>query len=57
MGSPKQEEQQVTPCPLTMLTPPELSALHIPSSGAMPMVVPLNVFPLLGRPPERRAEG
>lgn len=35
--------------PLTMLTPPELSALHIPSSGAMPMVVPLNVFPLPGK--------
>lgn len=28
------------------LTPPELSALHMPSSGAMPMVVPLNVFPV-----------
>lgn len=34
---------------LTTLTPPELSALHIPSSGAMPMVVPRNVFPLLTR--------
>lgn len=33
---------------LTMLTPPEFSALHIPSSGAIPMVVPLNVTPLQG---------
>lgn len=31
---------------LTMLTPPEFSALHIPSSGAIPIVVPLNVTPL-----------
>lgn len=37
------------PAPLTTLTPPELSALHIPSSGAMPMVVPPKVFPLPGQ--------
>lgn len=29
-----------------MLTPPELSALHMPSTGARPTVVPWKVRPL-----------
>lgn len=31
---------------LTVLTPPELSALHMPSTGARPTVVPWKVRPL-----------
>jgi hypothetical protein len=31
---------------LTMLTPPELSALHMPSTGARPTVAPWKVRPL-----------
>lgn len=35
-----------SPAELTMLTPPELSALHMPSTGARPTVVPWKVRPL-----------
>lgn len=42
--------------PHTTLMPPEFSRLHIPSSGAMPIVVPLNVTPLSHREKTRETE-
>lgn len=43
----KESEERRRTAPLhTTVMPPEFSRLHIPSSGAIPIVVPLKMTPL-----------
>lgn len=45
-GNDRVEEKRRNVFPRTTLMPPEFSRLHIPSSGAIPIVVPLKITPL-----------